>query len=162
MKKSIILYASFLLILSSAVHVSKAQTPKEKLYLETIANVVGHDLYISYVYLGSLTDSYIYKVYAQKFALNLLHEYVDYINIIKAQMIKVNENKLVPPADTNYVKLQIDAYETMRQEALEFIKYVETGESKYVESYENLRRKAWTQIATILGIPEEIEKVYKE
>ena len=161
MNKKLLTFILFCSLLLTSMSFSYSQTKNDEAYLGTIANVVGHDLYISYVYLGSLTDSYIYRVYAQKFALNLLHEYVDYISIMKKQMESLTENKLIPAADTPYVNMQIKAYETMRLQALEFIKYVETGESQYVETFENLRREAWSLIATILGIPEEIEKVYK-
>ena len=139
-----------------------AQNPRETAYLESIANIVGHDLYISYVYLGSLSDSYVYRVYHQKVAINFFNEYVDYIKIIQRQLELMREKQLVPIADIDYINMQIAAYESLRKQALEFLKYIETGESKYVETFEKHRIQSWTLIATILGIPEEIEKVYKK
>jgi len=129
----------------------------ETICLQVLANVSGHDLYTSFVHLGSLADAYMYKAYTQNFALKLLNEYIDYISLMPGELQKLIDNKLVTGNDVLFVKLQINAYFQLKNEAGEFKKYVETGESKYVESYENARRLAWKNIADILGLPSDVD-----
>lgn len=163
MKKKFIVLIFFCSFFLVNISTTFSQIDKnDVIYLETIANVVGHDLYLSYINIGYISDAYILRVYKQKVVLTMLNEYVDYISIMIKQMENLSEKKLIPLPDTPYVNKQIEAYKTMKQQALEFIKYVETGEIKYVETFESLRLKAWSLIATVLGIPEVEEKVYKK
>jgi len=134
-----------------------SQTSSCDASLEILANITGHDMYTSFVHLGTLADAYMYKAYTANFALKLLSEYIDYMDIILAEIQKMIDLKVVTGSDVEIVKIQIEAYNQLKTEAVEFKKYVETGESKYIETYETARRMAWKNIAQILGLPQDVD-----
>jgi len=137
----------------------KAQVDKETATLQILANITGHDMYTSFVHLGTLADAYMYKAYTQNFTLKLLNEYIDYLSIVTAELGKLIEYGIITGPDIQMVKLQMEAYIQLKNEATEFKKYVETGESKYIESYETARRLAWKNIAQMLGLPQDVDPV---
>ena len=152
----------FVLLIGLAVFLSKpsgAQEDKNAQTLQILANITGHDMYTSFVQLGTLADAYMYKAYTQNFALKLLSEYVDYMDIVISEMQKMIDTKIVSGSDIDMVKIQINAYQQMKTEAKEFKSYVETGESKYIESYETARRIAWKNIAQMLGLPQDVDPI---
>lgn len=156
MRKIFFAFTLMLVLLNSKLFSQNTQD-KEAVCLLVLANVTGHDLYTSFVHLGTLADAYMYKAYTQSFALKLLNEYMDYIVIMASELQKLIDEQLVTGNDILIVKLQINAYYQLKTEAAEFKKYVETGESKYIESYESARRLAWKNIADILSLPSSVD-----
>jgi len=146
----------FLIIGIKPLH---AQQDKESATLQVLANITGHDMYTSFVHLGTLADAYMYKAYTQNFTLKLLNEYIDYLSIVISELQKLIDYNIITGSDIQIVKIQLEAYNQLQTEAKEFKKYVETGESKYIETYETSRRLAWKNIAQILGLPQDVDPV---
>ncbi len=64
-----------------------AQNPEKELYMETMGKLSSQNIYMSYVYLGNIADSYIHEAITQDFCTNLLTEYLVFMKEPKIRQV---------------------------------------------------------------------------
>ncbi|MBT3300822.1 MAG: hypothetical protein HN921_16670 [Bacteroidetes bacterium] len=139
-----IFYLVLLLIIGlQSLH---AQNPEKELYLETMGKLSSQNIYMSYVYLGNIADSYIHEAITQEFCTNLLTEYLVFMKETKDQTSKLYESGFLDQEGNQVVLAQIDIYQLLIEEANAYLKYVETKDEIHIESFEQNRIWAWAKI----------------
>ncbi|MFC2113734.1 hypothetical protein ACFLRI_00140 [Bacteroidota bacterium] len=141
-----------ILMLSIGIHQSKAQNPEKELYLESIGIFSSQNIYLSYVYLGNLSDGYMYKALSRNFVEKLINEQIAFMQESEKQYIKLAESVYFDESGKAILQAQAEIMKLIQEQAAEFLKYIESGESKYVESYEIKRLASWEKISTLLGL----------
>ncbi|MBL6964727.1 MAG: hypothetical protein ISR55_12965 [Bacteroidetes bacterium] len=136
---------------------SQAQNPEKDLYLETMAVLSSNNMYMSYVYLGTIADSYIYDAIKKEMCINLLNEYLQLMEISKNQFTKLYESGFLDQEGNDAVLMQVDICQILKEEAGDYLEFVKTGENQHLESFEQNRILAWKKIEDLLGLEQSAE-----
>lgn len=152
-KKAILL----LLIVFAGFQQLSAQNPEKDLYLETMGVLSSQNIYMSYVYLGNIADSYIHEAITKEFCLKLLNEYVLILDATKNQTTKLYESGYLDQEGNEAILMQIDIYQLLVAEAKAYLDFVKSGENHHIEAFEQNRVWAWNKIEKLLGIKGSVE-----
>jgi len=136
--------------LITAVFISSALFATEP-RLETIAASGGSNLFLSYLSIGLLADTFPKEVYEKKQTISLLTSVVEQAKIQKDYLDKLIKLKDVSKDDAAYFKKMIDSYTLLMEEGNHLLEYMNTGDEASLKAYENSREKARVLISGILG-----------
>ncbi|HOJ49683.1 MAG TPA: hypothetical protein PKW55_02625 [Spirochaetota bacterium] len=139
---------SIILVLSLKVFPASGS----QLQLETIGATSASTLYLSYMAIGVVADSYQSKVYNKDTAKGFVREAIAVIGVCKNYMNQLIEKGEMSPNDIKTAKLIVETYDFLINEGQNFINYVDTNDSKYVQLFHDFRKKAWNNISNILGL----------
>jgi hypothetical protein len=143
MKKKIIGFISALVICSS-VYASDLQ-------LETIGAAGGSNLYLTYLSIGVIADSFTKEVYDKQQAVSFINTIIAQAKVQKDYMDKLIKSKEVSDSDVVFLKKMMDCYTLLMDEGKYFVEYVNTGKNTSLTTYDTKRQQAWALISELLG-----------
>ena len=125
-----------------------------EILLETIGAQGGGNIYLTYLSLGVLADSYTKEVYAKEQAVNLVTSLERQSEVQKNYFEKLLKSNDVPADDKAFIKKMIACYSLLIDEAKYLAEFINTGKEASVKKFQAKREQAWKSVSEILGLSE--------
>ncbi len=122
------------------------------LKLEIIGSVSASNLYLSYLTIGVIADSYTKKVYDNQRTVSFVKAAVVQAGLQKKTLEKLIQANEVSGSDLEAVKKMVDCYSLLADEGNYFIDYINTKSKDSLRNYDGKRKEAWALISQIMGI----------
>lgn len=148
MKKVFVLTIIFLNLLPLM-----AQEKKEELLLEAVGALSGQNMYLTYMALGNVADSYASGLYKVEFAAQMADELNEMIGMTVKQYNDMLNSKLLVDEDYNAILKFVDVYTALGEEAAGLKAMIVQNNEENIGMFERGRQKSWKFISEILGIP---------
>jgi hypothetical protein len=124
------------------------------LFLETIGAMGGANIYLTYISIGILADSYPKEVYDKEQAINLLSSIERQAVVQKGYLDKMMKSNDVSSEDKAFIKKMIGCYNLLIDESKYLVEYLNTGKESAIKNFHSKREQAWKSISEILGLNE--------
>jgi hypothetical protein len=121
-------------------------------YLYVIGAVEGSNLYMSYLTIGLLGDSFENGVYDAATAKEITLEVSSLTKNTRDTLNNLIESGKVTGDDRTLILEMIQAHDLLEKQAGELVKYTEN--KSVPNDFQFYRKQSWTMIAKILGIPQ--------
>lgn len=121
-------------------------------YLYTIGAVEGSNLYMSYLTIGLLGDSFENGVYDAAMAKEITLEVTSLTKNTRETLNNLIETGKVSGDDRTLILEMIQAHDLLEKQAVELVKYTENKDVP--NDFQFYRKESWNRIAKILGIPQ--------
>ena len=121
------------------------------LQLETIGSSIASNLYLTYISLGVLGDSYTKEVYDKEQTVNLVGIIVAQAKVQKDYMNKLLQSGEVPESDRAFLQSVITCYQYLIDEGTYMIEFINTNSQAALKKYDSNRQSAWALISKLLG-----------
>lgn len=144
-----------ILFLSGLLIQLHAQQSKDEMLLEAIGALSGQNMYLTYLSLGNVADSFASGVYKQEFAAELADELSEMIKMTIQQYNSMLESNKIYDDDYNALLKFVDVYNALLEEALGLKAMIVVGNEENIGRFERGRNKAWQLISEMLGITEQ-------
>ncbi len=119
--------------------------------LQAIGASTASNLYLSYLSIGVIADSYIKKVYEKEQTVIFVNSVVAQAGVQKEYLRKMMESGDIPENEHYFVEKLIKCYELLMDEGNNLVDYVKTGSNSSLMKYDNKRKEAWSLISEIMG-----------
>lgn len=119
--------------------------------METIGSSIASNLYLTYISLGVLGDSYTKEVYDKEQTVNLVSIIVSQAKVQKEQMAKLMKSTEVQESDKTFLKNVITCYQYLVDEGTYMIEFINTNSQESLKKYDANRQSAWALISKLLG-----------
>ena len=119
--------------------------------METIGSSIASNLYLTYISLGVLGDSYTKQVYEKEQTVNLVSIIVSQSKVQKEQMAKLMKSAEVQESDKAFLQNVITCYQHLIDEGTYMIEFINTNSQDSLKKYDTNRQKAWALISKLLG-----------
>ncbi|HOP64795.1 MAG TPA: hypothetical protein PK358_17320 [Spirochaetota bacterium] len=143
MKKRFLALAVSLVVATSAM--------ASDLQLQAIGASVASNLYLSYLSMGVIADSYTKKVYSKDQTLSFVSSVVAQGGVQKDYLQKMIASGDIPENDQEFVQKMIKCFELLIDEGNFLNDYVRKGDNDSLAKYDNKRKEAWALISEIMG-----------
>jgi len=120
--------------------------------LEVIGSASASNLYLTYLTIGVIADSYTKKVYDNSRTISFVRATLAQAAVQKKFLTKLANSGEITGKDLSVVKKMIDSYDILLDEGNYFIDYINTKSKNSLKSYDAKRKEAWELISDILGI----------
>ena len=133
---------------------SAAPPPSSPAALSAVLNAIGAvgvaDIYMAYMAVGTVADAYAYgnKGYEKQSVSSIMTILASLTDTARKALQSLLDGGLLEAQDAETAVELVRAYEAINHQAMEFIRYLSTGE---IGDYEQYRRKAWAVIAKLYG-----------
>lgn len=134
----------FVLLMAGGASASDVQ-------LETIGSSIASNLYLTYISLGVLGDSYTKSVYDKEQTVNLVGIIVSQAKVQKEQMSKLLASGELPESDVAFMQNVIICYQYLIDEGTYMIEFINTKSQASLKKYDTSRQNAWAMISKLLG-----------
>ena len=124
------------------------------LMLETIGAMGGGNIYLTYISIGVIADSYSKEVYEKEQAVNLLSSIENQAGVQKGYLDKMMKSNDVSSEDKAFIKKMIGCYNLLIDESKYFAEFINTGKQSSLKNFQTKREQAWKSISDILGLNE--------
>jgi hypothetical protein len=124
------------------------------LFLETIGAMGGSNIYLTYMSIGVIADSYSKELYEKEQTINLITVIERQAKVQKDYLEKMLKSNDVPSEDKAFIKKMIECYNLLIDEAKYLTEFVNTGKESSVKNFQKKREQAWKSISEILGLNE--------
>ncbi len=119
--------------------------------METIGSSIASNLYLTYISLGVLGDSYTKEVYDKEQTVNLASIIVSQSKVQKEQMGKLLKSPEVQDSDKAFLQNVITCYQYLIDEGTFMIEFINTNSQESLKKYDTNRQNAWALISKLLG-----------
>lgn len=119
--------------------------------METIGSSIASNLYLTYISLGVLGDSYTKEVYDKEQTVNLASIIVSQSKVQKEQMAKLLKSPEVQDSDKVFLQNVITCYQYLIDEGTFMIEFINTNSQESLKKYDTNRQNAWALISKLLG-----------
>ena len=119
--------------------------------METIGSSIASNLYLTYISLGVLGDSYTKEVYDKEQTVNLASIIVSQSKVQKEQMAKLMKSSEVQESDKVFLQNVITCYQYLIDEGTFMIEFINTNSQESLKKYDANRQNAWALISKLLG-----------
>lgn len=119
--------------------------------METIGSSIASNLYLTYISLGVLGDSYTKEVYEKEQTVNLVSIIVSQAKVQKEQMAKLMKSSEIQQSDKEFLKNVITCYQYLIDEGTYMIEFINTNSQESLKKYDSSRQSAWAMISKLLG-----------
>lgn len=127
--------------------------------METIGSSIASNLYLTYISLGVLGDSYTKEVYDKEQTVNLASIIVSQAKVQKEQMAKLIKSSEVQDSDKAFLQNVITCYQYLIDEGTYMVEFINTSgapelkekSDTALKNYDSNRQKAWALISKLLG-----------
>jgi hypothetical protein len=119
--------------------------------METIGSSIASNLYLTYISLGVLGDSFTKEVYDKEQTINLASIIVSQAKVQKAQMARLIKSPEVHESDKEFIKSVITCWQYLIDEGLFMIDFINTKNEESLKKYDANRQKAWALISRLIG-----------
>lgn len=121
------------------------------LQLQAIGASTASNLYLSYLSIGVIADSYTKKVYAKEQTISFVSSVVAQGGVQKEYLQKMIEGGDIPEGEQEFVQKMITCFDLLMTEGNNLIDYVKTGSNDSLTAYDSKRKEAWALISEIMG-----------
>jgi len=143
MKKRLLAFIVSLVVSTSAM--------ASDLQLQAIGASVASNLYLSYLSIGVIADSYTKKVYTKDQTVSFVSSVVAQGGVQKGYLQKMIESGDIPENDQDFVQKMIKCFDLLIEEGNFLNDYVSKGDNDSLAKYDNKRKEAWALISEIMG-----------
>jgi len=119
--------------------------------LQAIGASTASNLYLSYLSIGVIADSYTKKVYEKDQTVIFVSSVVAQAGVQKDYLRKMMNSGDIPDNEHYFVEKLIKCYELLMDEGNNLVDYVKTGNNASLIKYDNKRKEAWSLISEIMG-----------
>ena len=119
--------------------------------LETIGSSIASNLYLTYISLGVLGDSYTKDVYDKEQTISLAGVIVSQAKVQKEKMEVLLKSGEVPDSDKAFLQNVITCYQYLIDEGTYMIEFINTNSQPALKKYDSNRQAAWGMISKLLG-----------
>jgi|GEM_PF-666618 len=150
--------------LSSNAESKKSKDPREvnspspsnatQLYLQTIGTVSAQSVYLTYLAIGTLTNSFASQAMDKESTMQILQEYISLSKACRDQLGTLAQEGKLTNEDKKVIRELETIYGLLIAEGQSFLDYIETGDNSYLSSFEENRKNALNRISKLLRIQE--------
>ncbi|MBU1099713.1 MAG: hypothetical protein KKA84_04840 [Bacteroidetes bacterium] len=149
MKKILMMLSIFFILFSSS---NAQKITKEEMLLEAVGAFSGQNMYLTYLSLGNIADSYASGVYNNEFALQLTDELSEMIAMTIQKYDEMLSSKLIFGDDYNALMKFVDVYSALKEQSGGLRAMIVENKEDNIGKFERGRQKAWKQISEMLGL----------
>ena len=124
------------------------------LLLESIGAMGGANIYLTYMSIGLLADSYSKEIYEKETTINFITIIERQARVQKDYFEKMMKSNDIPSEEKVFIKKMIECYTLLIDEAKYLTEYVDTGKEASGKNFQKKREQAWKNISEILGLNE--------
>ena len=124
------------------------------LLLETIGAQGGSNIYLTFLSLGVIADSYTKEVYEKEQTASLVKSIEMQAAVQKNYFEKLLKSNEVPSEEKAFIKKMIECYTLLIDEAKYLSEFVNTGKEAAIKKFQSKREQAWKSVSEILGLDE--------
>lgn len=121
------------------------------LQLQAIGASTASNLYLSYLSIGVIADSYTKKVYAKEQTTSFVSSVVAQAGVQKDYLRKMIEGGDIPEGEQEFVQKMMTCFDLLMAEGNSLMDYVKTGNNDSLAAYDSKRKEAWALISEIMG-----------
>jgi len=144
MKKRLVAFIISLVVSTSAM--------ASDLQLQAIGASVASNLYLSYLSIGVIADSFTKKVYSKEQTASFVSSVVAQGGVQKDYLLKMIESGDIPEEEQAFVQKMIKCFDLLIDEGNYLSDYVKTGKNDSLAKYDEKRQEAWALISEIMGL----------
>ncbi len=122
------------------------------LQLQAIGASTASNLYLSYLSIGVIADSYTKNVYAKDQTLSFVSSIVAQGGVQKDYLQKMIDQGDIPEGEVEFVNKMITCFKLLSDEGNSLMDYVKTGNNASLTKYDQKRKEAWALISEIMGL----------
>ncbi|MCL2154417.1 MAG: hypothetical protein FWH53_01995 [Leptospirales bacterium] len=124
------------------------------LLLETIGAMGGSNIYLTYMSIGVIADSYTKEIYDKEQTVSLITVIERQARVQKDYFEKMMKSNDIPSEEKVFIKKMIECYTFLIDESKYLVEYVNTGKESSAKNFQAKREQAWKIISEILGLNE--------
>lgn len=121
------------------------------LQLQAIGASTASNLYLSYLSIGVIADSYTKKVYAKEQTVSFVSSVVAQAGVQKEYLQKMIDSNDIPESEKEFVGKMMSCFDLLVAEGNNLMDYVKTGNAASLTAYDAKRKEAWALISEIMG-----------
>ena len=148
MKKIGMLFSLIVLITTLVT----AQNKRDEMLLESLGALSGQNMYLTYMALGNVADTYGSGLYKAEFAVQLADELKEMITMTIKQYNDMLTSGNFIDDDYNSIMKFVDVYTALEEEASGLREMVVVASEENIKKFEVGRQKAWKLVSEILGL----------
>ena len=137
------------LIITLLVSVSAAAG---NLQLQSFFSSTTANLYLSYLSMGVIADSYTKKVYEKDQSITYVSSVVVQASIQKDYLQKMLSQGEIPESEHNFIRKMMTCFQLLIDGGASLIDYIKTGKNESFTAYNSKRNEAWAVIGAIMGL----------
>lgn len=137
---------------SSSSSLSNKSNNDSDIILKTLGMSLGQGIYTTYASIGTIADAYAKGTYEDKFAQQMLMEYVQLSKLMSKQLGELSRSGKLNANDKSYVEEIIKTYDYLQYEAQGYHDYISSESSQDLNTYNTNREKAWANISRLLDL----------
>lgn len=143
MKKRVAAFIVSLVISTSAM--------ASDLQLQAIGASTASNLYLSYLSIGVIADSFTKNVYSKDQTTSFVSSVVAQAGVQKDYLQKMIDGGDIPEGEMEFVRKLMKCFQLIMDEGNSLMEYVRTGNNDSLTKYDAKRKEAWTLISEIMG-----------
>src|SRR3984893_18230247 len=120
--------------------------------LNTLGYTTGQSVLLTHMAVGTLADAFVAKTYKSGEATNFVTTYINITQGMKEQMNKLVEADTLSKNDTQFINNTIEVLDLVLKESKALKAFVSSGDDADATAYDKARKKALTEIKTLLGM----------
>ncbi len=126
----------------------------QEVALKSIGALGAGYMYTAYLSIGAIADGHYYEVYDDETAIQIMEEIKNLADGTTDSLQELLGSDTLSVEDFNYINEIISVFGLLYKEAESYQGFVQTGEQKQANLYDNYRNNAWSKITVLLGIEE--------
>lgn len=119
--------------------------------LQAIGASTASNLYLTYLSIGVIADSYTKKVYAKEQTTSFVSSVVAQAGVQKDYLQKLIDGGDIPESELEFVQKMMTCFDLLMAEGNNLMDYVKTGKNESLTAYDAKRKEAWALISEIMG-----------
>jgi len=143
MKKRVAVFILSLFIATSAM--------ASDLQLQAIGASTASNLYLSYLSIGVIADSFTKGVYSKDQTVSFVSSVVAQSGVQREYLQKMIDAGEIPEGEMEFVRKLMKCFQLIMEEGNNLMDYVKTGNNASLTKYDNKRKEAWALISEIMG-----------
>jgi len=121
------------------------------LQLQAIGASTASNLYLSYLSIGVIADSFTKGVYPKDQTVSFVSSVVGQGGVQREYLQKMIDAGEIPEGEMEFVRKLMTCFQLIMDEGNNLIDYVKTGNAASLTKYDTKRKEAWALISQIMG-----------
>jgi len=128
-----------------------ASAAASDLQLQAIGASTASNLYLSYLSIGVIADSYTKNVYSKDQTISFVSSVVAQGGVQKEYLQKMIDAGDIPGGEMEFVQKLMRCFQLIMDEGNFLMEYVRTGNNASLTKYDTKRKEAWALISEVMG-----------
>jgi len=121
------------------------------LQLQAIGASTASNLYLSYLSIGVIADSFTKGVYPKEQTISFVSSVVAQGGVQREYLQKMIDAGDIPEGEMEFVRKLMTCFQLIMDEGNNLMDYVKTGNNASLTKYDTKRKEAWALISEIMG-----------